>query len=190
MCYLGTVSRVRCGSPFGKEPCSPCLVTGKTAAVHVRRQHHNMTSLLTSNQSRSRPDVGATAGCKVLRGPRPAAWDQETFPCIQAVAFLMLTGVQNIYRPCTPYISHSKQTCTFIHRPCTPSSRNTTKKFLPAHNNYAPPSHDPQPVPAHSVIPKCTFPSLAYRPLPPPGTFPHIVCTSCNWISCVLCKLL
>ena len=185
MCYLGTVSRVRCGSPFGKEPCSPCLVTGKTATVHVRRQPHNMTSLLTSNQSRSRPDVGATAGCKVLRGPCRAAWDQETFPCIQAVAFLMLTGVQNIYRPCTPYISHSKQTtCAFIHRPCTPSSltaskhhknfttHNTTKKFLPAHNNYAPPSHDPQPVPAHSVIPKCTFPSLAHRPLPPQGHSP------------------
>ena len=181
MCYLGTVSRVRCGSPFGKEPCSPCLVTGKTAAVHVRRQHHNMTSLLTSNQSRSRPDVGATAGCKVLRGPRPSAWDQETFPCIQAVAFLMLTGVQNIYRPCTPYISHSKQTtCTFIHRPCTPSSltaskhhknfttHNTTKKFLPAHN-YAPPSHDPQPVPAHL---NAHSQALHTGPSPPQGHSP------------------
>ena len=137
MCYPGTVSRVRCGSPFGnlKEPCSPCLVTGKTAAVHVRRQHHNMTSLLTSNQSRSRPDVGATAGCKVLRGPRPAAWDQETFPCIQAMAFLMLTGVQNSYRPCTPYISHSKQTTQPQHalsftdhaHPHLSQQANTTK---------------------------------------------------------------
>ena len=109
----------------------PCLVVFWGFHPYMFFRFLKMTSLLTSNHSRSRPDVSATADCKVLRSPRPAAWDQETFPCIQAIAFLMLTGVQNSYRPCTPYISHSKQTTQHnMHRPCTPSCQQTTQHAL------------------------------------------------------------
>ena len=44
--------------------CLPCVVTTKTAAIHVRWQL-NMCNFLC---------------CKILQGPRPAAWDQEGLP--------------------------------------------------------------------------------------------------------------
>ena len=55
------------------KPCLSCVVTSKTAAIHVRCQHsmHNFLS------------------CKILLGPHPTAWDQEGLP----LAFLMPTGV-------------------------------------------------------------------------------------------------
>ena len=58
---------------FGAEQncCYPCLVTA-----------HNLF-----------------LGCTILRGPRPAAWDQEAL-CLQTTGFLVLTGV---YLPFTLY---------------------------------------------------------------------------------------
>ena len=53
--------------------CLSCVVTSKTAAIHVRCQH-SMCNFLS---------------CKILQGPHPTAWDQEGLP----LAFLMPTGV-------------------------------------------------------------------------------------------------
>ena len=62
---------------------------------HPEKKWHacHMPVPYTSNTS----NVSVTAGCNILQGPRPTAWDQETFPYMQAKAFLMLTGLQILH---------------------------------------------------------------------------------------------
>ena len=57
---LAKNTHVCLGSHLTK-PCLPCVVTSKTAAIHVKCQH-NMCNFL---------------GHEILQGPCPAAWDQE-----------------------------------------------------------------------------------------------------------------
>ena len=49
------------GSHSLSKPCLSCVVTSKTAAIHVRCLH-SMCNFLS---------------CKILQGPHPTAWDQE-----------------------------------------------------------------------------------------------------------------
>ena len=49
---------------LGSKPCLSCVMTSKTAAIHVRCQH-SMCNFLS---------------CKILQGPHPTAWDQEGLP--------------------------------------------------------------------------------------------------------------
>ena len=53
-----------CLGSYLTKPCFPCVVTSKTAAIHVKWQH-NMCNFL---------------GHKILQGPCPTAWDQEGLP--------------------------------------------------------------------------------------------------------------
>ena len=83
------------------KPCLSCVVTSKTAAIHVRCQH-SMCNFLS---------------CKILQGPHPTAWDQEGLPFSLPDAYWSIkeshtpfactilctfqTNVPSIYMPCT-----------------------------------------------------------------------------------------
>ena len=63
-CASQEQSHVCLGSHLTK-PSLPCMCGyGQTAAIHVTCQH-NMRNFL---------------GCKILQGPHPTAWDQESLP--------------------------------------------------------------------------------------------------------------
>ena len=105
------------------KPCLPCVVTSKTAAIHVGWQH-NMCNFL---------------GCKILQGSHPAAWDQEGLPSRQKNLPDAYWSIKDIHLlpctiPCTfqpkpmyhpftchaPFTSHAQT--IFLERDCnTPS---------------------------------------------------------------------
>ena len=77
------------------KPCLPCVVTSKTAAIHVGWQH-NMCNFL---------------GCKILQGSHPAAWDQEGLPSRQKNLPDAYWSIKDIHLlPCTI-------PCTFQPKP-------------------------------------------------------------------------
>ena len=66
------------------KPCLSCVVTSKTAAIHVRCQH-SMCNFLS---------------CKILQGPHPTAWDQEGLP------FSLPDAYWSIKESHTPFTMH------------------------------------------------------------------------------------
>ena len=69
---------------LGSKPCLSCVVTSKTAAIHVRCQH-SMCNFLS---------------CKILQGPHPTVWDQEGLP------FSLPDAYWSIKESHTPFTMH------------------------------------------------------------------------------------
>ena len=91
---------VSLGSHLTK-PCLSCVVTSKTAAIHVRCQH-SMCNFLS---------------CKILQGPHPTAWDQEGLP------FSLPDAYWSIKESHTPFTMHHPMhlpnKCTIYLHACT-----------------------------------------------------------------------
>ena len=84
------------------KPCLSCVVTSKTAAIHVRCQH-SMCNFLS---------------CKILQGPHPTAWDQEGLP------FSLPDAYWSIKESHTPFTMHHpmhlpNKCIPSIYMPCT-----------------------------------------------------------------------
>ena len=88
------------------KPCLACVVTNKTAAIHVRCQH-SMCNFLS---------------CKILQGPHPTAWNQESLPFSLPGAYW---SIKAIHAPFTMHLLPCTILCTFqpnvpsIYMPCT-----------------------------------------------------------------------
>ena len=88
------------------KPCLPCVVTSKTAAIHVGWQH-NMCNFL---------------GCKILQGSHPAAWDQEGLPSRQKNLPDAYWSIKERHTPFTmnhPMHLPTKTNVPSIYMPCT-----------------------------------------------------------------------
>ena len=68
---------------LGSKPCLSCVVTSKTAAIHVRCQH-SMCNFLS---------------CKILQAPHPVAWDQEGLPFSLSDAYWSMKESHTPYAP-------------------------------------------------------------------------------------------
>ena len=105
-CYFGET----CGYHLTK-PCLSCVVTSKTAAIHVRCQY-SMCNFLS---------------CKILQGPHPAAWDQEGLPFSLPDAYW---SIKESHTPITMHHSmHLPTKCTTIYMPSTFQQRLVPRLF-------------------------------------------------------------
>ena len=89
---------------FGLSFSLSCVVTNKTAAIHVRCQH-SMCNFLS---------------CKTLLGPHPSALDQEGLPFSLSDAYWSIYDKES-YAPFTMHHPmHLPNKCTIhLHMPCT-----------------------------------------------------------------------
>ena len=63
----------------------PCLITSKTAAIHVKWQHNTCYFL----------------GCKILQGPLPGGWDQKVFVFMCSLEYARKSYTFNLALTCS-----------------------------------------------------------------------------------------